>query len=84
LKGVLKRVKKIIEYGNLLHHTHIAENNGRFVPGVNNEDFTAYFKALKKINYCDRMSRVQLEEFCRTGCSCTAGYEIATCKNLNV
>jgi sugar phosphate isomerase/epimerase len=56
LKGVLKRVKKIIEYGNLLHHTHIAENNGRFVPGVNNEDFTAYFKALKKINYCDRMS----------------------------
>jgi sugar phosphate isomerase/epimerase len=46
----------IIKYGDLLHHTHIAENNGRSAPGVNNEDFTAYFKALKKINYRGRMS----------------------------
>jgi sugar phosphate isomerase/epimerase len=49
-------LKKIIKYGNLLYHAHIAENNGKYAPGVNNEHFTTYFKALKKISYCGRMS----------------------------
>lgn len=48
--------ENIIRYGDLLYHTHIAENTGRSAPGVNNEDFTAYFKALKKIRYRGRMS----------------------------
>lgn len=46
----------IIKYGDLLCHTHIAENKGRSAPGVNKEDFTPYFKALKKIKYRGRMS----------------------------
>lgn len=46
----------IIKYGDLLYHTHIAENKDRAAPGVNKEDFTPYFKALKKIRYKGRMS----------------------------
>ena len=46
----------IVKFGDLIYHTHIAENTGRAAPGVNNEDFTPYFKALKKINYKGRMS----------------------------
>jgi sugar phosphate isomerase/epimerase len=46
----------IIKYGHLLYHTHIAENVGRSAPGVNNEDFTPYFKALKEVKYEGRMS----------------------------
>jgi sugar phosphate isomerase/epimerase len=46
----------IVKYGDLLYHTHIAENTGRAATGVNKEDFTQYFKALKKISYKGRMS----------------------------
>jgi sugar phosphate isomerase/epimerase len=46
----------ITKYGHLLYHTHIAEKNGRSAPGVNNEDFTPYFKALKEVNYKGRMA----------------------------
>jgi sugar phosphate isomerase/epimerase len=46
----------IIKYGNLLYHTHIAENKDRAAPGVNKEDFTPFFKALKKAGYKGRMS----------------------------
>ena len=46
----------IIKYGDLLYHTHIAEKNGRTAPGVNNEDFTPYFKALKEVKYEGRMT----------------------------
>jgi sugar phosphate isomerase/epimerase len=46
----------ITRYGHLLYHTHIAEKNGRTAPGVNNEDFTPYFKALKEVNYKGRMA----------------------------
>jgi sugar phosphate isomerase/epimerase len=46
----------IIKYGDIICHTHIAENAGREAPGVANEDFTPYFKALKKINYQGLMS----------------------------
>jgi sugar phosphate isomerase/epimerase len=46
----------IIKYGDLLYHTHIAENKDRAAPGVNKEDFTPFFKALKKIGYKGRMS----------------------------
>jgi sugar phosphate isomerase/epimerase len=46
----------LIKYGHLLYHTHIAEKAGRSAPGVNNEDFTPYLKALKNVNYDGRMT----------------------------
>jgi sugar phosphate isomerase/epimerase len=46
----------ITKYGNFLYHTHIAEKTGRTSPGVNNDDFRPYFKALKDIKYEGRMA----------------------------
>jgi sugar phosphate isomerase/epimerase len=46
----------ITKYGHLLYHTHIAEKTGRTAPGVNGEDFTPYFKALKEVKYEGRMA----------------------------
>jgi sugar phosphate isomerase/epimerase len=46
----------LTKYGHLLYHTHIAEKAGRTAPGVNNEDFTPYLKALKNVNYEGRMT----------------------------
>jgi sugar phosphate isomerase/epimerase len=46
----------ILKYGDLLYHTHIAEKTGRSAPGVNNEDFKPYFKALKEVKYTGRMA----------------------------
>lgn len=34
-----------------LRHVHIAENAKRTAPGVDGDDFTSYFRALKKIKY---------------------------------
>jgi sugar phosphate isomerase/epimerase len=47
---------EIIKYGDLIYHTHIAEKNGRTAPGVHNEDFTPYFRALKQVDYQGRMA----------------------------
>ena len=46
----------ITRYGDLLYHTHIAEKTGRTSPGVNKEDFTPYFRALKDVGYDGRMA----------------------------
>jgi sugar phosphate isomerase/epimerase len=46
----------ILKYGKLITHVHIAEKNGRCAPGVNNEDFTPYFRALKQIKYNGRIT----------------------------
>ena len=46
----------ITKYGHLLYHTHIAEKEGRTSPGVNNDDFRPYFKALKDVKYDGRMA----------------------------
>jgi sugar phosphate isomerase/epimerase len=46
----------ITRYGHLLYHTHIAEKEGRSAPGLNNEDFTPYFKALKEAKYEGRIT----------------------------
>jgi sugar phosphate isomerase/epimerase len=46
----------IVKYKDQIYHVHIAEKAGRSAPGVNNEDFTPYFKALKKIGYNGRIS----------------------------
>ena len=48
--------ENLTKYGHLLYHTHIAEKAGRTAPGVNNEDFTPYLKALKNVNYEGRMT----------------------------
>jgi sugar phosphate isomerase/epimerase len=46
----------ITRYGHLLYHTHIAEKSGRSAPGVNNDDFRPYFKALRDVKYEGRMA----------------------------
>lgn len=51
-----ERPSEIIKYGDLIYHTHIAEKTGRSAPGVHNEDFTPYFRALKQANYQGRMA----------------------------
>ena len=48
--------ESIIRYGDIIRHIHIAENKERAAPGVYNEDFTAYFRALKEIDYKGLMS----------------------------
>ena len=48
--------ESIEKYGHLIQHTHIAEKEGRAAPGTQNEDFTAYFKALKNVGYEGKMS----------------------------
>lgn len=48
--------ENITKYGHLIYHTHIAEKIGRTAPGVNNDDFIPYFRALQKAGYEGRMS----------------------------
>jgi sugar phosphate isomerase/epimerase len=42
---------EIVKYGNYIRHCHIAEKETRSAPGTQGDDFTAYFNALKQINY---------------------------------
>jgi sugar phosphate isomerase/epimerase len=35
--------------GGLVHHVHIAEEDGRRAPGTGGEDFRAYLRALKDV-----------------------------------
>jgi sugar phosphate isomerase/epimerase len=46
----------ILKYGDLIHHAHIAEKKDRSAPGINNEDFIPYFRALKDVNYKGRLT----------------------------
>ncbi len=46
----------IIEAGKHICHCHIGEKAHRTAPGVEGDDFTPYFEALKIINYKGRMS----------------------------
>lgn len=39
-----------------IHHAHLAEDKDRAAPGVNNEDFRPFLRALKKIGYNDRLT----------------------------
>jgi sugar phosphate isomerase/epimerase len=55
-RDFLKLPSNIIKYSDLIYHTHIAEKTGRSAPGVHNEDFTPYFRALKQVNYLGRMA----------------------------
>ena len=48
--------ESIEKYGHLIQHTHIAEKEERAAPGTHNEDFTAYFIALKNVGYKGMMS----------------------------
>ena len=44
--------ESIVKAGSeYLLHCHIAENEGRYFPGKNKEDFSGYMEALKKIKY---------------------------------
>lgn len=46
----------IVEAGEYLRHCHIAEAASRTCPGVDGDDFTPYFQALKDIKYTGRIS----------------------------
>ena len=46
----------IIDSADKLVHVHIAECANRTPPGVDGDDFTPYFKALKQIRYTGRIS----------------------------
>lgn len=48
--------ESIINNADLLDHVHIAEKEGRSIPGTHGEDFTPYFEALKKADYQGRIS----------------------------
>lgn len=48
--------ESIIEKGQLIKHTHVAEKEGRTPPGVNHEDLGPYINALEGIGYRGRMS----------------------------
>ncbi|MCF8379019.1 MAG: sugar phosphate isomerase/epimerase [Bacteroidales bacterium] len=48
--------ESIEKYGHLIQHTHLAEKDERAAPGSHNEDFTAYFKALKNVGYKGKIS----------------------------
>ncbi len=48
--------ESILKAGKDLRHCHIAELRGRTPPGVNGDDFTGYFQALKTIGYKGRIS----------------------------
>lgn len=41
----------IVSVKDVLRHCHIAENTQRTAPGVEKDDFTPYFKALRDISY---------------------------------
>ncbi len=51
-----EKPESIEKYGHLIQHTHIAEKEGRAAPGTHNDDFTAYFKALKDAGYKGMLS----------------------------
>ena len=42
---------EIIKYGKYIKHCHIAEKETYSAPGTKGDDFTEYFKALKKLKY---------------------------------
>ncbi len=46
----------IIKYGHLIKHVHVAELEGRGIPGTRGEDLTVYFNALKEAGYEGRIS----------------------------
>lgn len=48
--------ESILANGDLLHHAQIAEKQGRRAPGVSNEDFIPYFKALWDVGYAGPLS----------------------------
>lgn len=48
--------EEIIKAGKYLYHCHIGEKEKRTVPGIMGDDFTPYFKALRKIKYKGNIS----------------------------
>lgn len=43
--------ESILKADNLIAHVHVAELEGRAAPGVNKEDLSPYYDALKKVGY---------------------------------
>jgi sugar phosphate isomerase/epimerase len=43
--------ESILNYGHLIKHVHVAEKEGRAVPGTHGEDLSLYYQALKLVGY---------------------------------
>lgn len=43
--------ESILNYGHLIKHVHVAEKEGRAVPGTYSEDLSLYYQALKLVGY---------------------------------
>ena len=43
--------ESILNYGHLIKHVHVAEKEGRAVPGTHGEDLSLYYQALKLSGY---------------------------------
>jgi sugar phosphate isomerase/epimerase len=43
--------ESILNYGHLIRHVHVAEKEGRAVPGTHMEDLSLYYQALKMVGY---------------------------------
>ena len=48
--------ESILPWASLLSHVHVAEREGRTVPGCHGEDFRTYFAVLHKAGYDQRIS----------------------------
>lgn len=48
--------ESILKYGHLIKHAHVAEKEGRAVPGTNPEDISPYYKALQQVGYNGKLS----------------------------
>lgn len=48
--------ESILKYGHLIKHAHVAEKEGRAVPGTHPEDISPYYKALQKVGYQGNLS----------------------------
>lgn len=49
-------VSEVSRHGHLIHHTHVAELQGRSFPGKFGEDFRPFFEALRKVEYPGNVS----------------------------
>jgi len=46
----------VTKVGPLIHHAHTAENRDRAAPGIHNEDFRPYFRALRRTGYNQKLT----------------------------
>ncbi len=66
---------EIILHGRWIQHVHVAEREGRFAPGTNNEDFGLHLRALKQIDYQGDISfECGWKQFPEQAAACVTGF----------